>query len=70
MHPADDLARQAEQLLAVARALDRDNTALRGKLAQAEARAASLEKRLAAARARIETLIERLPENGSLLDGS
>lgn len=64
-----ELMADAERLLALARALDRDNVVLRGRLAQAEAHAASLEKRLAAARSRIEALIERLPSNGSLLDG-
>lgn len=53
----------SEQLLEVAELLARENAQLKTKLAQSQAQAASLEKRLSGARARIEALIARLPEN-------
>lgn len=53
----------SEQLLEVAELLARENAQLKTKLAQSQAQVVSLEKRLSGARARIEALIARLPEN-------
>ena len=66
------LIERSEQLLELAELLAHENAQLRGKLSQSQAHAASVEKRLSAARARIETLIARLPENedSSLLPGN
>ncbi|CAN5234138.1 hypothetical protein BH10PSE17_BH10PSE17_17670 [soil metagenome] len=57
------LIAQSEQLLEAARLLAHQNTQLKSKLASSESRAASLEKRLGAARARVEALIAKLPDN-------
>ncbi|MCA3149171.1 MAG: DUF904 domain-containing protein [Burkholderiales bacterium] len=62
----DDLSQQLDELFELTDLLVRENQLLKSRLSQAELQAASLEKRLAAARLRIETLISRLPEN----DGS
>jgi regulator of replication initiation timing len=62
----DDLSQQLDELFELTDVLVRENQLLKSRLSQAELQAASLEKRLAAARLRIETLISRLPEN----DGS
>ncbi len=64
--PIDDLSQQLDELFELTDLLVRENQLLKSRLSQAELQAASLEKRLAAARLRIETLISRLPEN----DGS
>ena len=64
--PSDALTRfidHSEQLLEVAELLARENAQLEARLGQVQAQAASLEKRLSGARARIEALIARLPEN-------
>jgi len=71
IHPVADaspsaciaLLRNSERLLEHAEALARENAELRLMLEQSEARRGSLEKRLAAARARVEALIDRLPAN-------
>ena len=57
---------QLTELIELTDLLLHQNQLLKSRLSQAESHAASLEKRLAAARLRIETLISRLPEN----DGS
>jgi regulator of replication initiation timing len=62
----EQLSVQLDELFELTDLLLRENQSLKSRLGQAEAHAASLEKRLAAARLRIETLISRLPEN----DGS
>ena len=62
----EQLSRQLDELFELTDLLLRENQLLKSRLSQAELQAASLEKRLAAARLRIETLISRLPEN----DGS
>ena len=62
----DDLSQQLDELFELTDLLVRENQLLKSRLSQAELQAASLEKRLAAARLRVETLISRLPEN----DGS
>lgn len=64
--PSDALTRfidRSQQLLEVAELLARENAQLKTRLGQVQTQAASLEKRLSGARARIETLIARLPEN-------
>lgn len=57
------LIAHSEQLLETARLLAHENSQLKARLGQSESRAASLEKRLAAARARVEALIAKLPDN-------
>ncbi|CAN5341324.1 hypothetical protein BH09PSE6_BH09PSE6_34220 [soil metagenome] len=57
------LVAQSEQLLEAARLLAHENLQLKSRLASSESRAASLEKRLGAARARVEALIAKLPDN-------
>ncbi len=64
--PIKELEQQLEELFELTDLLIHENHSLKSRLSQAESHAASLEKRLAAARLRIETLISRLPEN----DGS
>ncbi len=63
---SEQLSRQLDELFELTDLLLRENQLLKSRLSQAESHAASLEKRLSAARSRIETLISRLPEN----DGS
>lgn len=60
-----DFIDRSAQLLAVAEFLARENAQLKARLAQSQTRAAGLEKRLSIARARVETLIARLPDNES-----
>lgn len=61
----ETLSTRLDELFALVETLLQENQTLRSELAQAELRNTSAEKRLAAARARIETLISRLPENDS-----
>jgi len=63
---SEQLSRQLDELFELTDLLLRENQLLKSRLSQAESHSASLEKRLSAARSRIETLISRLPEN----DGS
>lgn len=58
-----ELIDHSAQLLAVAELLTHENAQLKARLSQTQAQVVSLEKRLSAARSRIETLIARLPEN-------
>jgi hypothetical protein len=57
------LSQQLDELFELTDLLVRENQLLKTRLSQAESRAVSLEKRLAAARLRIETLVSRLLEN-------
>lgn len=59
----DQLSARLDELFELTELLARENQALKARLAQAESQTASLEKRLTAARARIETLVSRLPQN-------
>lgn len=58
-----ELIDHSAQLLEVAELLTHENAQLKSRLSQAQGQVVSLEKRLSAARSRIETLIARLPEN-------
>jgi hypothetical protein len=57
------LSLQLNELFELTDLLLHENQRLKSRLSQAESRTVSLEKRLAAARLRIETLVSRLPEN-------
>lgn len=57
------LVERSELLLVAARALAAENQQLRQQLAEAQVREVSLHKRLSGARARVETLIARLPQS-------
>jgi predicted nucleic acid-binding Zn-ribbon protein len=58
----EHLLDQGAQLLALARALASENQELRQQILEAQKREVSLQKRLSGARARVESLIARLPQ--------
>lgn len=61
MSKIDDLTERVERLLVRHQELQRTNTLLAEQLAQATSERDSLRSRLAAARARIDALLDRLP---------
>lgn len=64
MSKLEDLAERVERLLLRHDELRRTNALLEQQLAVVSAERDSLRSRLAAARSRIDTLLERLPANG------
>ena len=65
MSKIDDLAERIERLVLRHEELQRTNGLLEQQLTALAAERDSLRSRLAAARARIDALLERLPERGS-----
>ena len=65
MSQLQDLAERVERLLLRHQELQRTNALLEQQLAGVTQERDSLRSRLAAARARIDVLLERLPERGS-----
>lgn len=65
MSKIDDLAERIERLVLRHEELQRTNGLLEQQLTALAAERDSLRSRLAAARARIDVLLERLPERGS-----
>jgi phage shock protein A len=59
----EHLLDQGAQLLDLARALASENQELRQQIHEAQKREVSLQKRLSGARARVESLIARLPQD-------
>lgn len=70
MSKIDDLAERIERLVLRHEELQRTNGLLEQQLTALAAERDSLRSRLAAARARIDVLLERLPERGSNGDGA
>ena len=70
MSKIDDLAERIERLVLRHEELQRTNGLLEQQLTALAAERDSLRSRLAAARARIDVLLERLPERGSTGDGA
>jgi cell division protein ZapB len=64
MPTLEDLAQRVERLLVRHDELKRTNALLEQQLALVEAERDSMRSRLAAARARIDALLERLPREG------
>lgn len=56
------LERKLDQMLAICASLHRENQSLRGRIAGLEAERTALTAKIDATRARLETLMERLPE--------
>jgi cell division septum initiation protein DivIVA len=65
MAKLDDLAERVERLVLRHEELRRTNALLEQQLAALTSERDSLRSRLAAARARIDVLLERLPERGA-----
>lgn len=70
MSQIDELAERVERLLVRYEELQRTNALLEQQLTGMTAERDSLRSRLSAARARIDALLERLPETISAPDGS
>ena len=66
----EQLVQRAQALLACAQSLASENAQLREALNASEQRERSLAKRLAAARARVDALIVRLPDERQIAQGS
>ena len=62
-HPLDLIAERVERLLLRHAELERTNALLAEQLAALAQERDSLKSRLSAARARVDSLLERLPEN-------
>lgn len=69
MATLDDLASRVDRLIVRHEELQRTNALLREQVAEMARERDSLKSRLSAARARVDALLLRLPENEALADG-
>lgn len=70
MATLDDLASRVDRLIVRHEELQRTNALLREQVAEMARERDSLKSRLSAARARVDALLLRLPENEGLADGA